>query len=84
MKFNETMERTSRTSAKKTSLSSRRTKSSNLNSKDILLTGFDALFTDHVFRPTSEGAPAATSHGRTNRPFKDLKEAGLIIDYMVS
>jgi type I restriction enzyme, R subunit len=51
--------------------------------KDMLLTGFDApiLQTLYLDQPLKEHR-LLQAIARTNRPFKDLKEAGLIIDYV--
>jgi type I restriction enzyme R subunit len=50
---------------------------------DMLLTGFDApiLQTMYLDKPLKEHR-LLQAIARTNRPFKDLKEAGLIIDYV--
>jgi type I restriction enzyme R subunit len=50
---------------------------------DMLLTGFDApiLQTVYLDKPLKEHR-LLQAIARTNRPFKDLKEAGLIIDYV--
>ncbi len=50
---------------------------------DMLLTGFDApiLQTMYLDKPLKEHR-LLQAVARTNRPFKDLKEAGLIIDYV--
>ena len=49
----------------------------------MLLTGFDApiLQTMYLDKPLKEHR-LLQAIARTNRPFKDLKEAGLIIDYV--
>jgi type I restriction enzyme R subunit len=51
--------------------------------KDMLLTGFDApiLQTMYLDQPLKEHR-LLQAIARTNRPYKDLKEAGLIIDYV--
>jgi type I restriction enzyme R subunit len=50
---------------------------------DMLLTGFDApiLQTMYLDKPLKEHR-LLQAIARTNRPYKDLKEAGLIIDYV--
>jgi len=50
---------------------------------DMLLTGFDApiLQTMYLDKPLKEHR-LLQAIARTNRPFKDIKEAGLIIDYV--
>ena len=50
---------------------------------DMLLTGFDApiLQTMYLDKPLKEHR-LLQAVARTNRPYKDLKEAGLIIDYV--
>ncbi len=50
---------------------------------DMLLTGFDApiLQTMYLDKPLREHR-LLQAIARTNRPFKDVKEAGLIIDYL--
>jgi type I restriction enzyme R subunit len=50
---------------------------------DMLLTGFDApiLQTMYLDKPLKEHR-LLQAIARTNRPYKDLKEAGLIIDYI--
>jgi type I restriction enzyme R subunit len=50
---------------------------------DMLLTGFDApiLQTMYLDKPLKEHR-LLQAIARTNRPFKDLKEAGVIIDYV--
>jgi len=50
---------------------------------DMLLTGFDApaLQTMYLDKPLKEHR-LLQAVARTNRPFKDVKEAGLIIDYI--
>jgi type I restriction enzyme R subunit len=50
---------------------------------DMLLTGFDApiLQTMYLDKPLKEHR-LLQAIARTNRPFKDLKEAGLIVDYV--
>jgi type I restriction enzyme R subunit len=51
--------------------------------KDMLLTGFDApiLQTMYLDQPLKEHR-LLQAIARTNRPYKDLKEAGFIIDYV--
>jgi type I restriction enzyme R subunit len=51
--------------------------------KDMLLTGFDApiLQTMYLDQPLKEHR-LLQAIARTNRPYNDLKEAGLIIDYV--
>jgi len=50
---------------------------------DMLLTGFDApiLQTMYLHKPLKEHR-LLQAIARTNRPFKDIKEAGVIIDYV--
>src|SRR3989344_5420531 len=50
---------------------------------DMLLTGFDApiLQTMYLDKPMKEHK-LLQAIARTNRPYKDVKEAGLIIDYL--
>ncbi len=50
---------------------------------DMLLTGFDApmLQTMYLDRPLKEHR-LLQAVARTNRPFKDLKEAGVVLDYV--